>query len=111
MSDVRREREFGETSDEAIDIQAEMTNRMAELETMLNEVENTQAWKIMLKDINGLVEELDLCWQNQSDVDELRKMQVTKLGLLTVTNLREDWQNELDTLREDLATIENKDLV
>ena len=87
-----------------------MTARIGELEVLVKELEGTRVWQIAMANIVELVENLDDCWQN-CEYEKFKEMQVTKRGFLSIINLVEDWKGELEQVKEDLAYLENPDLV
>ena len=88
----------------------EMSGRIAELSTLVNEIEGTRAWQIAMNEISSLIDELDGSWQNV-DEDRFYKMQVTKRSFQSVLYLVDTWKAELEELQETLAAVENPDIV
>ena len=88
----------------------EISGRIAELSTLVNEIETSRAWQIAMKEISSLIQELDDAWQNV-DSEQFARMQITKQGFLSVLNLKAEWEAELAGHQETLAALENPDLV
>jgi len=90
--------------------QDEIIARIAKLEVLTKEIGTTHAWKIAQEEIRSLITDLDENWQNCTE-ETFREARVTKLALLSVANLKEQWEAELEELREQLHALQNPSTV
>lgn len=84
-----------------------IVNRIAECQTVINEIDNSPLWRIVLKDMEGQRKFLDDAWQEITDSEKLQKARELKFATLHILRLKQKYEEELNARREDLRKYEN----
>lgn len=79
----------------------EMIERIKELSVLVNDIEESPAWKVAMKELKAKIETLDSCWQSCPQ-DKLLELQITKLSVMEIIRITEEWKEELEALKEEL---------
>ena len=83
-----------------------LTERIGELQHLVSEIDSTRAWQLAMKLIGEQIDLLNENWQ-AVDAEKFKEMQVTKIGLLSVLDLVNDWKEELAQCLEQLEAEQN----
>lgn len=96
-------------------IQGELTEerliqRMGECQVVVNDIERSQAWNILLTDIKAMIAMLDSKWHEIPDNDpKLREMKNLKTALRQIYSFPSLYLQELEKLQSELKKIQNPD--
>ena len=82
--------------------------RISECEQVINDLENSPAWRILLKDLQLQKQQIDDRWQDLTGND-LEKMRVIKFANNHILALKNAYVEELKQLRVELNTYQNLD--
>jgi len=88
----------------------ELTDRVCELEKLTGQIESFEPFQIALSQIAEKIRILDDNWQNV-DKDNVYRMQVTKMGLMEVIGIVDEWREELKELKAQLVAEQNPDKI
>lgn len=80
--------------------------RIRELEVLVNEIDNSLVWKLATKELNSKKESLDSMWQSVPS-DEILRYQVSKLAIMEISSLVEEWKAELSELKNKMNAQKN----
>ena len=75
------------------------TDRIEELEILTREIETSHAWQIAMRELEGRCDELNDLW-HECPQEGLFKMQVTKLAILEILGIVDEWRDELAELKK-----------
>ena len=78
---------------------------------VINGLESSGAWTIVLEDVEETRQRLDDTWQNISDEKQWYEFRVTKMAVMKIINLIDDYKNDLKTASEELFKAQNPDKV
>jgi len=88
----------------------ETLNRIAECEMVVNELENSPTWNILLKDIQAQKQSLDDNWQELTG-EKLDKARVLKFATNHILTLKHSYAEELKARKEEVKAYQNPDKV
>jgi len=88
----------------------DLQDRLGECSVVVNDLVSTQAWKILLKDMNKQKQNIDDCWQN-TKADQLDALKAIKMGVMHVINVPVSYQQEKDYIEKELEKIDNPEEV
>lgn len=95
------------TSNSAID---ETLNRIAECEMVVNELDNSPTWNILLKDITAQKQSLDDNWQELTG-EKLEKARVLKFATNHILTLKHSYAEELKARKEEVKAYQNPEKI
>lgn len=83
--------------------------RIKECESVVNDLEQSGAWSIVIKDVGEIVKDLDMRWQYIKEEDKNSRLEarVMKLAALHIMDLPNRYKNELIKAQQDLERIED----
>ena len=90
--------------------QTDLTKRIGDLQVLVGEIDSQRSWQLALAEIENQIDVLDSNWQSVTK-EKFYEMQVTKIGLMSVLNLVDEWKEELAGLLEELEAEEHPDKV
>jgi hypothetical protein len=89
-----------------------------ELQTLINRcqlvidhLENNPAWDIVLEDMALQKKQLDDNWQFISDVEKWKEFRITKMAVMKITNLIDDYKSDKEKAIQEKYALENPDKV
>ena len=88
----------------------DLQDRLGECSIVMNDLKSTQAWKILLKDMEKQQANIDGCWQN-TPADKIESLKVLKMGVMHVINVPVSYQQEKDYIEKELEKIDNPEEV
>jgi hypothetical protein len=68
-------------------------------------------WEIVLADISEQKKRLDDTWQFISDEKKMQEYRVTKIAVMKILNIIDDYRADKDTALEEIYRIENPDKI
>ena len=91
------------------DYQSGLVDRIGECETVVNELDNSNVWHIVQKDLQIQRQMLDDNWQEIDTPEKLQKARELKFATLHILNLKEKYKDELEQKKKELESYENRD--
>ena len=85
----------------------EIINRIAECETVINEIDNSGLWKIVIKDMEEQRRMLDDNWQEITDSEKLQKARELKFATMHILTLKLKYEEELKAKQKELEQLQN----
>lgn len=95
------------TSDKEVSLQ-DVINRC---QLIIDGLENNGAWLAVLEDFNEQRQRLDDTWQNVSDDKAWYEYRITKLAVMKVLNLVEDYKSDMKVALEEKFKLDNPDKI
>ena len=93
------------------DRKQQLIEKIAEYETVVRGVENSEAWRIILKDIDSLRAKIDDNWAMQFEAKKLDEMRVTKFAVMYLLNIINSYKSDLDISKKEMYQIDNPNTV
>ena len=81
--------------------------RLEECERVINELDNLTVWKIVCKDLEVQRQMLDDNWQEINEPEKLQKARELKFATLHILNLKQKYQEELESIQKLLGLMKN----
>ena len=91
--------------------ESELVGRIEECGTVIRDIDNSPAWKVIIKDMEQQKSYWDDNWQDIVDEEKLKVARIIKLATVHVLKLKEKYQTDLKSSQERLATIRNPETV
>lgn len=87
----------------------EVVERIRDCESVISELENTGAWKIILKDMESIRKRLDDNWQNipESDVQKRQEARIGKLASAHILSMVDNYKTQLFNAKGELYKLDN----
>ena len=86
----------------------DLINRIAECNTVLNEIDSSNAWKVITKDLERHRQSIDGHWHLiPKDSIKLEEARVTKMAIMHLIQLKEKYMSDLENSQIELDTIDN----
>lgn len=92
-----------------VDNREQLRNRINDCQIVLNELEQSNAWNVVLNDANLWVKQLDDRWQDVADEKQLREMRVLKMAYKYLLDIRIKYKNDMENAKTELMRLENPD--
>jgi hypothetical protein len=89
----------------------DLNKRIAKCNRMIEGLGNHGPFLEMLEDFKLTRQRIDDNWQLVSDEKKLQEMRITKLAIMSVINIVEDYKHDLSKAQEELVKIENPDAI
>ena len=93
------------------DRKQQLIEKIAECELVVREVDNSEAWKVILKDIDGMRQKIDDNWAMQFDPKKLDEMRVTKFAVMYLLNIINSYKSDLEIAKKEMFAINNPNTV
>ena len=93
------------------DRKQQLIEKIAECDLVVREVDNSEAWKIILKDIDAMRQKIDDNWAMQFDAKKLDEMRVTKFAVMYLLNIINAYKSDLDIAKKEMFAINNPNTV
>lgn len=88
------------------DVIDEVILRIDECQRVLEELENSATWKILIKDIQLQKQQIDDNWQDMTE-EKLEKARILKFAAKHILNLKDSYLEELKQRQEELKVYQN----
>ena len=98
-------------SEQVLDRKQQLIDKISECETVVRGVENSEAWRIILKDIDSLRAKIDDNWAMQFEAKKLDEMRVTKFAVMYLLNIINSYKSDLDIAKKEMYQIDNPNTV
>jgi hypothetical protein len=98
-------------SEKVSDRKQQLIDKISECELVVREVDRSEAWKIILKDIDQMRQKIDDNWAMQFDSKKLDEMRVTKFAVMYLLNIINAYKSDLDIAKKELHAIDNPNTV
>jgi len=85
----------------------ELVERISECNTVIRDIDNSPAWKVIVKDMIRQKSFLDDNWQNVTEEKKIKEARILKLAVVHVLTLKEKYQSDLKSASERLNIIRN----
>lgn len=83
--------------------------RMSECETVINDLDNSPLWKIVMRDTQEESQQLDDNWQAIWDEKKLMAARVLKFACKHLVDLKYKYTEELKDIKKTLFILQNPD--
>ena len=80
----------------------EIIKRIKECEMVVDKLDNSDVWKVVINDAVQWSSQLDNMWQDVMDEDKLKQMRVLKLAYKHIMDLPTKYREQLAALQEGL---------
>jgi len=77
-------------------------------QTVINGLEECGAWKLVVEDIEKQCKNLDDNWQFVDDEKKLREFRITKMAVLKIKNLIDDYRFDMERATRELKSLVDK---
>lgn len=84
--------------------------RIEKAKTIVDGLENSEAFRLFVKDFKDWADRLDSSWQYIQDDKVLKEAQITKMATVTVINALDNYKAELKKAQDELTLMDNPDL-
>ncbi len=92
-----------------MELRDETIKQIGRLEKVVNALDNSEAWKIVVEDYQRGEKMIDDSWINEFDEKRLKQFRVTKLASREVSQLLDKYKYDLELARKQLFQIDNPD--
>ena len=87
--------------------ESELVRRIEECGTVIRDIDNSPAWKVIIKDMEQQRAYWDENWQDILDEEKLKVARIVKLATVHVLKLKEKYQADIKVAQERLDIINN----
>lgn len=97
-------------SDSGIEAQKDnLREKIRRASTVIEELQTSQGFKILLEDHMATKKMLDDNWQLQTDLEKLKEMRITKLAIMSVVNTLQAYMYDKAQAEKELYVLDNPD--
>ena len=89
----------------------ELVERISECNTVIRDIDNSPAWKVIVKDMIRQKDYLDDNWQNINEEKKVKEARILKLAVVHVLTLKKKYQGDLKSASKRLDIIRNPETV
>ena len=89
----------------------ELVERISECNTVIRDIDNSPAWKVIVKDMGIQKTFLDDNWQNINDDKQTKEARILKLAVMHVLTLKTKYEGDLKVAQQRLDIIRNPETV
>jgi hypothetical protein len=89
------------------DYEAHIIKRIAECEEVINHLADCPAFKVITRDLDAQKKLIDDNWHQCIDEKKLQEFRVTKFAIMHLVNLKDSYEGDLKTSKEELAKLRN----
>jgi len=89
----------------------ELVERISECNTVIRDIDNSPAWKVIVKDMGIQKTFLDDNWQNINDDKKTKEARILKLAVVHVLTLKTKYEGDLKVAQQRLDIIRNPETV
>ena len=87
----------------------QLRNRINDCQIVINELEQSSAWKVVVSDASMWVKQIDDKWQDVAEEKQLKEMRVIKMAYKYLLELPLKYKRDLDNAQAELLKVENPD--
>ena len=92
-------------------VENEYLEKIAQCNLVITGLENNDSFKQVLKDFDAQRRMIDDNWQYISDPAKLEEMRITKLAVLSLLNIIDNYKHDLQKAQEELVKVRNPDTI
>lgn len=85
--------------------------RREQCEQVINEIDSSPLWKIVMADLESQRQQLDNHWQDLLDEDKLKTARILKMSVLHTLGLKARYEEELVDVCDQIKALENQDTI
>ena len=85
----------------------ELVERISECSVVIRDIDNSPAWKVIIKDMQREKERIDNNWQGIYDSQKLQLARVLKMATSHILTLKEKYGTDLEAAQDRLDIIRN----
>lgn len=93
------------------DYQEGLVTRITECELVINELDNSPLWQVVIRDLEKERKELDDRWQDITDPQRWQEARVLKMAHLHILQLKEKYKEDLEQAQKELMVSQNTDTI
>lgn len=93
------------------ELKRELVERITRNKTIVDGLENNQAFKEFINDFKVSSGRLDESWQWITDEKVLKEAQITKMATLSVINAIDNYKHDIERAGEELDKLEHPDKI
>lgn len=86
-----------------------LVERMSKCQRVIEDLKNSEAWKILMSDMQAERERLDDHWQSISDEKQLVEARVLKMAVMHIVRLTDKYEAEYKSLKSQKNSFDNLD--
>jgi len=94
-----------------VDYKEELQDRLSKCTTVIDDLNNTGAWKILIEDMEKQKKIADDNWHLIQDPLKLETLRIGKLGVNHVISIPEAYKQEKEQIEEELERLDNPETV
>ena len=91
------------------DPESDLIKRISDCQRVVDELESSPVWNIILGDLELQRQNLDDNWQSITDPERLKEARILKLATMHILNSKGKYQDELKGLKKNLEGLRNTD--
>ena len=95
----------------ANEFEEQIIQRITECSLVVDKLNNDPAWKIVLRDLDTLLKQIDFNWQDITDEKVLQRARTMKVAVTHLMNTKLNYENELKAAQEELVKIQNPETI
>lgn len=109
MSEATENQQTGhETQEQALDRLRGVVNKAS---IVIDNLEHNAGWEKVVEDMNEQKKRLDDTWQFISDEKKMQEYRITKIAVMKILNIIDDYRNDKAIASGEIYTIEHPDKV
>lgn len=85
----------------------QIIQRISECQLVADKLNNDPAWKIIIKDLDNTLKDIDCRWQNITDETILQKARTMKVAVMHLMDTKKNYEDELKAAQDELKKIQN----
>ena len=83
-----------------------LIDRIAECETVMRDLEQSEAWKIVIRDLGRWLEQIDSHW-HMADEKQIKELRINKFAISKIKNLALGYAEDLKSCSAELDKLQN----
>lgn len=94
-------------TEKVLDREDELIRKIGDCELVIREVEGSEAWKILLRDLEQTRKNIDGHWHLLAEKEKLDELRITKLAVNQILGLIDTYRHDLAMAKQELHNIRN----
>jgi len=86
-----------------------LQKRINRYQMIVNGLEDSEAWREVVNDFNVERKRMDDNWQKVRDEKQWHEWRITKLAIMKIINIIDDYKNDIRVAKEEINKIDNPD--